>query len=868
MKRRLKPRPLREFRTWLMMLVALMPAAAALTATAWFQNDRTEATEYAQVSTDSAQATMELFRTVAGAFGTDASIQAAALPGASPEMVAAASADAAAAADTALEASRVVPDSIHLIDPSLVAASLDQLTADTRFMYGSVAALLRSYEPGADLGEIFRASVDLLRAADAGRTVPLRLRDAPEANDHYSFFDLTVRYYGAVDEARAELLNALRENDHTAVTTSLAPSGSRRNDWVHLNHAVMASAQWAEIPSWIGDTPTPTRPFAIDPFTEIGSRYTAPLSIEDRNALLLEIRELDNALAADGRAAFARYDRAAKIHVASLEGASTEQILIITLMGACSVFLGWLTVTEIRHRLNVEVAHAEAVSRLEEKADRDPLTSAWNRRRFERTLPNMLVATAEAEQVMLLAYLDLDSFKAINDVWGHSTGDTVLVTVSNRLDQFRFDDVAFETCRFGGDEFVLCAVTHERSIEWLEELGREIVGAVGAAIPIDDQLHQVHASVGITASTSDSTIESLLLEADSCLILAKKDRGRALVYDRTKSRTGELVYALPAALDAGEVRAHIQPVVDVSTGKIVHVEALARWLRSAGEQVSPAEFIPIVESYGLSEALTSSIMRSVQRILDDPATPPDVRVWINLSPRELDIANFADRLMRLFDSLDIETDRIGIEITETAAIHDHDRLARGLQTLRKAGIEAAIDDFGNGYSPLGYLRHLPITTLKLDRSLISNIDTNHGNQHMVRGIVGLAADLGIEITAEGIERAAEMHWLVDLGVTRMQGFLFARPEDPVGFDWDWASSIIDVREVEPAAQPSPQRPSRTDLLDPHRRCTDPLNTTWDRHVRQVGSVVLGVTSWRREGHRGPDDLRRRHAQELRHLPGR
>jgi len=88
---------------------------------------------------------------------------------------------------------------------------------------------------------------------------------------------------------------------------------------------------------------------------------------------------------------------------------------------------------------------------------------------------------------------------------------------------------------------------------------------------------------------------------------------------------------------------------------------------------------------------------------------------------------------------------------------------------------------------------------------------------MVRGIVGLAADLGIEITAEGIERAAEMHWLVDLGVTRMQGFLFARPEDPVGFDWDWASSIIDVREVEPAAQPSPQRPSRTDLLDPQAK---------------------------------------------------
>ena len=253
--------------------------------------------------------------------------------------------------------------------------------------------------------------------------------------------------------------------------------------------------------------------------------------------------------------------------------------------------------------------------------------------------------------------------------------------------------------------------------------------------------------------------------------------------NRDVSRTGELVHALPEALANGEIQAHVQAAVDALSGELVHVEALARWERSGGETVNPGVFIPLVESYGLAAQLTTTVLESVARFVDTSPVPNDIRVWVNVSPRELDVANFSERFVASLRQLNLSPSRIGIEITETAAVRDPQRLAVEFRRLREHGICIAIDDFGNGYSPLGYLRFLPIDLVKLDRSLITAIDTDRANQHIVTGIVGLTDELSIGIVAEGVEREAEREWLLDNGVNIMQGYLFDRPMAPDVFDW-------------------------------------------------------------------------------------
>ncbi len=342
----------------------------------------------------------------------------------------------------------------------------------------------------------------------------------------------------------------------------------------------------------------------------------------------------------------------------------------------------------------------------------------------------------------------------------------------------------FELCRFGGDEFVLSAAMANRSLSWFEGLGKAIIEAVDSEMEINGRRHEVGVSVGITTSTPDSTLDTLLLEADSSLLLAKRERGTAVVYNRDISRTGELVHALPTAFANGEICAHIQPVIDIHAGAVLHVEALARWNLPSGEKVNPDMFIPLVESYGLAERLTTTVLGCVQKVINDPATPPAVRVWVNVSPRELDVANFAERFVSMLQQLDVPPIRIGLEITETAAVRDPERLAIELRRLREVGIGVAIDDFGSGYSTLGHLRFLPVDVVKLDRSLISHIDTDTANQHLVIGIVGLLGELGMDIVAEGVERFEEQEWLVEHGVDRVQGFLFDQPMAPRDISWE------------------------------------------------------------------------------------
>ena len=766
-----------------MLVLALLPTWAVLAGAGWLWTERSEEIAQFEDALVPVDITHELFLVSSRMLRAEASLQLAALPGASDDILERSRRDHGAALDSIRAAEQSLTPLVEQLDPQRDGGSDQQILLMMSGTMTLAIELLDAQIPGEPVDPRLTAVVSLARQSASGLVLPFVNSSSTGAHYLYAAMAATIEYQDQFDRDRAEIVICLLDGE--LIGDHLVSSTLRDAEWKDVTDSRSFAPIVGQI-GWFGTSANPDAPLLLDTTEPLGNVLvaagSAPTQIELDRAFL-QIQHIDDALEADVGLAHRELRREAHADLAVLRRERLLTGLTSCLMAFLGVALATLTFSEVRRRRNVEAAHSEALTLLGEKADRDPTTGVWNRRRLESSMEAMIVEAPTVDEIVVVAYLDLDHFKAINDVWGHSTGDFVLRTVTERLHDFSYDDVAFELCRFGGDEFVLFTQMPHRSIEWFEGLGTAILNAVDSEMEVNGRRHEVGASVGIATSAEDSTLDSLLLEADSSMLLAKRDRGVAVVYDRNISRTGELVHALPAALSTGEICAHIQPVIDVTTGQVVHVEALARWNRTNGETVSPSVFIPLVESYGLAEKLTTTVLECVQHLIKHPSTPSKVRVWVNVSPRELDVANFAERFVAMLRNIEVPPTRIGLEITETAAVRDPERLAIELRRLRDVGIAVAIDDFGNGYSPLGYLRLLPVDVVKLDRSLISNIDQDVANQHLVIGIVGLVHQLGMSIVAEGVERVEEQEWLADQGVTRVQGFLFGRPTSPTGFDW-------------------------------------------------------------------------------------
>lgn len=449
--------------------------------------------------------------------------------------------------------------------------------------------------------------------------------------------------------------------------------------------------------------------------------------------------------------------------------------LLMTVLGLA---LFGLIVGEIRDRRRVARAHDQALHEMAELANRDSLTGLRNRRWLDIELPRALGRRTAGDEIGIV-YVDVDRFKGINDVWGHQIGDVILRVVAQRMQKSADDIHDLDLVRFGGDEFVGLVRMRGRSGDAaLDDVGAKLLAAFREPITYEGKVHHVDCSIGLTLSTPESTPHSLLVEADLSLLEAKRSgRGRAVVYQRVGSQVGELVQALPSALADGEFAMHLQPVINVESGDIVHYEALARWTRPSGEVVSPAVFVPLIEAFGLANDLTRAMLVNVgDLLLRSPAPLP--RIWINVSPVEFNGPDLSGRLLSILDELRIEPECVGIEMTERSAIGDLVGVEDELQLLRDRGIEIAIDDFGAGYSPLGHLRDLPVDVLKIDRSLIADIDSDHGAQMIVRGIIGFARTLGMSLIAEGVERDEELAFLHAEGIDMVQGHLTGRPAAP------------------------------------------------------------------------------------------
>jgi diguanylate cyclase (GGDEF)-like protein len=430
---------------------------------------------------------------------------------------------------------------------------------------------------------------------------------------------------------------------------------------------------------------------------------------------------------------------------------------------------GWVTthedITE-RRRAEAELAFM---------ARHDALTRLPNRTLFRERLEQAIATTRRHPGCALLC-LDLDGFKLINDTMGHPAGDALLQAVAERLLSVvrEVDTVA----RLGGDEFAIIQVgleaPHQAAI-----LAERVIEVVGRAFDVDGHKIQVGASIGVSIAPADGMSHDLLLRnADTALYLAKADgRGTYRLFEpemdaRVQGRR-LLELDLRDALSDTAFELHYQPVVNLRSGGVVGFEALIRWNHPVRGRVSPVDFIPIAEDTGLIVPIGKWVLRHA--CLEAMAWPPDIGVAVNLSAIQFKGGRLLDSVREALDASGLAPSRLELEITESVLLRSsEDRLAL-LHQLRALGVRIALDDFGTGYSSLSYLRSFPFDKIKIDRSFISDITTNADSRVIVSAVIGLAAGLGMTITAEGVERADQLATLREEGCTDVQGNLFSPP---------------------------------------------------------------------------------------------
>ncbi|RYC29018.1 EAL domain-containing protein [Lichenibacterium minor] len=428
---------------------------------------------------------------------------------------------------------------------------------------------------------------------------------------------------------------------------------------------------------------------------------------------------------------------------------------------------------------NNAMALAEARKLADGLASYDALTGLANRRLLASIIGdsvNRAISETSAFAVMLL---DLDRFKAINDLKGHAAGDAALCEVAARVRAVIGDRGT--VARLGGDEFAVLIFDVSAEAERCQPLS-SLAAAIIATVrePIDVLGGQVHVgvSIGIALFPSDGQdAEGLLRAADLAMYRAKKE-GAGLVhfFEPAMIQDMEAQSALESdvrhALRSGQIRPSFQPIVDLVDGRIAGFEILARWQHPVRGFVPPDVFVPLLDGLGLSEALTAAMLRQACR--HARAWGRHARLAINVSPAEFQNAGLPSLILDILADEGIDPSDLAVEVTETAVLQDINAARRTVSALRDSGIEIVLDDFGTGYASLHYLKELRFDKLKIDRSFIQSLQKNPMSLKIVESVLHLARGTGIATVAEGIEDDQTLADLVRLGCDFGQGFHFSK----------------------------------------------------------------------------------------------
>ncbi len=428
----------------------------------------------------------------------------------------------------------------------------------------------------------------------------------------------------------------------------------------------------------------------------------------------------------------------------------------------------------------------EARSQLAHLAYHDPLTHLPNRLAFESQLEQSIRSCERDARQVALMLIDLDQFKKVNDTLGHHIGDELLKSVARRLrDCVRASDIV---ARLGGDEFVVVLPDIESALMVASIAGKVQRSLADSSHYIGDHTLYATPSIGISLFPSDGRDgETLLRNADAAMYHAKSTgRNNYQFYAASMNEAaGERLLmenALRQAVssitpDHSQFSLHFQPQISLADGKVVGLEALARWTHPELGDIPPCRFIPIAEETGLIQPLGDWVFweacRHARAFRD--AGLSDFRLAVNISAQQLRHENLPFTVHGALACYELEPTDIELEITESTAMQNPELTISILNHFSDMGIVLAIDDFGTGYSSLAYLKHLPIHRLKLDRSFVKDIETDANDAAICSATVALGHNLGLEMVAEGVETTAQRDYLAQLGCDIMQGYLYSKP---------------------------------------------------------------------------------------------
>ena len=484
-----------------------------------------------------------------------------------------------------------------------------------------------------------------------------------------------------------------------------------------------------------------------------------------------------------------------------------QQTLDLTLVHVCDSF------EAERHHADEELAFL---------ATHDPLTGLPNRTLILDRTEQMLARSHRHNTPVAAVFIDLDNFKLVNDTLGHATGDQLLRAVAQRLSGVLRETDALG--RLGGDEFVVIAegISLAAGPELLAE---RLTEALRAPFNLGESQVEARASFGIATSSSSITAEELLRNADIAMYRAKWDgKNRSVLFESEMQGALQtrvnLEMDLREALSNNEFHLVYQPIFDLTTMHPTELEALIRWQHPARGLVQPGDFIPLLEETGLINQIGRWVLdQACHQAAKWRQAGHDIRIAVNVSARQLDTDERLTHVQNALSETGLPPSALTLEITETTLMRDAQQTQARLATIKALGVRIAIDDFGTGYSSLAHVQKFPVDSLKIDRSFVAGLKHSQEGEAVIRTLVQLGKALSIETVAEGIEQQRELTHLKGQACDGGQGFLFARPLDPLAteaFLQEWAR-----QDPAPATASGGAQNSEGSSMRPPRRSPSP-----------------------------------------------
>lgn len=409
-------------------------------------------------------------------------------------------------------------------------------------------------------------------------------------------------------------------------------------------------------------------------------------------------------------------------------------------------------------------------------ANLDSLTGLPNRRFFFAEFERLFAAARVGRSPLIVCLLDLDGFKAINDMYGHTAGDRLLNEVGQRFQYMCTRGMSL--CRLGGDEFAIL-IEHNFDDTQISEFGHDLCRSLESPFKLPETTMRVSGSAGFARITEQCiNINQLYEKADYALYEAKKSPDTAIVlfgpeHQKEIQETLLLERALHAPEFRDEVSIVFQPVVDICSNEVRAFEALARWDNALLGNVPPNVFIVAAERTGFIDILTPMLLENA---LSEAATwPQHIRLSFNLSVKNVASRAYVGALVDQIVESGVDPKRVDFEVTETSVIRDFDQLSEAVSELKKLGVGVSLDDFGTGYSSLKHLHKLPLDNIKIDRSFVANIRSNRASYRIVKSLLTLSRQMNVGCIVEGVETEEELSIIRRLGGKLVQGYYYSKP---------------------------------------------------------------------------------------------